>query len=282
MIPRYSRPAMVGHLVARDAFRIWFEIEAHATRGAGRRSAWFRRKRRATIWEKGSAATFDVDRIDEIERVTKHDVIAFLTHLAEHRRRRSPLRPSGHDLVGRARHLLRRAAHARGRPAARRSRRAAGGAEAARLRAQDDADHRPLARHPCRADDLRAEARLRLCGVRPGAGAARRCARRRSRPARSPARSAPSPTSIRASRHMWRPRWGSTPEPVSTQVIPRDRHADVLRDARRHRLLDRAARDRDPSPAAHRGAGGRGVLLRRARRAPRPCRTSATRCCPRT
>ncbi|PLU73364.1 adenylosuccinate lyase, partial [Sinorhizobium medicae] len=36
-----------------------------------------------TIWEKGGAAKFDVDRIDEIEAVTKHDVIAFLTHLAE-------------------------------------------------------------------------------------------------------------------------------------------------------------------------------------------------------
>ena len=71
---------------------------------------------------------------------------------------------------------------------------------------------------------------------------------------------------------------GLAVEPVSTQVIPRDRHAMYLRHARRRRLLDRAAGDRDPPPAAHRGAGGRGVLLGRARRAPPPCRTSATRC----
>ncbi len=50
------------------------------------------------IWEKGGKATFDVARIDAIERETKHDVIAFLTHLAEHRRARGALRPSGHDL----------------------------------------------------------------------------------------------------------------------------------------------------------------------------------------
>ena len=54
---------------------------------------------------------------------------------------------------------------------------------------------------------------------------------------------------------------GLAVEPVSTQVIPRDRHAMYLRHARRRRLVDRAAGDRDPPPAAHRGAGGRGVLL---------------------
>ena len=53
---------------------------------------------------------------------------------------------------------------------------------------------------------------------------------------------------------------------------------DVLRDAGRHRLVDRAAGDRDPPPAAHRSARGRGIFLARARRAARRCRTSATRC----
>ena len=57
---------------------------------------------------------------------------------------------------------------------------------------------------------------------------------------------------------------------------------DVFRHARRGRLLGRAARDRNPPPAAHRSAGGRGVLLARARRARRRCRTSATRCCRKT
>jgi adenylosuccinate lyase len=62
-------------------FRIWFEIEAHAQprwpRSASSKSA------AETIWAKGTAAKFDAARIDAIERVTKHDVIAFLTHLAE-------------------------------------------------------------------------------------------------------------------------------------------------------------------------------------------------------
>jgi adenylosuccinate lyase len=82
MIPRYSRPEMVDIWAAQTRFRIWFEIEAHATQaladiGVVPQSA------AATLWEKGNAATFDVARIDEIERETKHDVIAFLTHLAE-------------------------------------------------------------------------------------------------------------------------------------------------------------------------------------------------------
>ena len=56
---------------------------------------------------------------------------------------------------------------------------------------------------------------------------------------------------------------GLAVEPISTQVIPRDRHAMYSRDARRHRLVDRAARHRNPPPAAHRSARGRGVLLAR-------------------
>jgi adenylosuccinate lyase len=71
---------------------------------------------------------------------------------------------------------------------------------------------------------------------------------------------------------------GLTAEPVSTQVIPRDRHAMLFRHARRHRLLDRARRHRNPPSAAHRGAGSRGVFSPRARRARRRCRTSATPC----
>ncbi len=83
MIPRYSRPAMAAIWSPETRFRIWFEIEAHATQALADLGVVPQDAAR-TIWEKGSAATFDVDRIDEIERVTKHDVIAFLTHLAEH------------------------------------------------------------------------------------------------------------------------------------------------------------------------------------------------------
>ncbi|WP_181702258.1 adenylosuccinate lyase [Chthonobacter albigriseus] len=82
MIPRYSRPEMTAIWSQETKFRIWFEIEAHATDALADLGVVPREAAR-TIWEKGGAATFDVDRIDEIERVTKHDVIAFLTHLAE-------------------------------------------------------------------------------------------------------------------------------------------------------------------------------------------------------
>jgi adenylosuccinate lyase len=63
-------------------FRIWFEIEAYASEAMAEIGV-IPKAAAKTIWEKGSKAKFDVARIDEIERVTKHDVIAFLTHLAE-------------------------------------------------------------------------------------------------------------------------------------------------------------------------------------------------------
>jgi adenylosuccinate lyase len=82
MIPRYSRPEMTAIWSPETKFRIWFEIEAHAL-DALAEIGTVPKSAAATVWEKGGAATFDIDRIDEIERVTKHDVIAFLTHLAE-------------------------------------------------------------------------------------------------------------------------------------------------------------------------------------------------------
>lgn len=82
MIPRYSRPEMVSVWSQETKFRIWFEIEAHACDALAEIGV-IPKEAAKTIWEKGGAAQFDVDKIDEIERVTKHDVIAFLTHLAE-------------------------------------------------------------------------------------------------------------------------------------------------------------------------------------------------------
>jgi len=82
MIPRYSRPEMTAIWSPETKFRIWFEIEAHAL-DALAEIGTIPKSAAKTVWEKGGAATFDIDRIDEIERVTKHDVIAFLTHLAE-------------------------------------------------------------------------------------------------------------------------------------------------------------------------------------------------------
>ena len=83
MIPRYSRPEMASIWSPEMRFRIWFEIEAHAA-AAMAEIGIIPKEAARVIWEKGSKAVFDTARIDEIEAVTKHDVIAFLTHLAEH------------------------------------------------------------------------------------------------------------------------------------------------------------------------------------------------------
>ena len=82
MIPRYSRPEMARIWEPDTRYRIWFEIEA-MRRPPWPTSASIPQEAAKTIWDKGSRAKFDVARIDAIEQVTKHDVIAFLTHLAE-------------------------------------------------------------------------------------------------------------------------------------------------------------------------------------------------------
>ncbi len=82
MIPRYSRPEMVALWEPQTRFKIWFEIEAHACDALAELGV-IPKESAKNIWAKAGSVTFDVDRIDEIERVTKHDVIAFLTHLAE-------------------------------------------------------------------------------------------------------------------------------------------------------------------------------------------------------
>src|SRR5690606_10803042 len=82
MIPRYSRPEMVAIWSPETRFRIWFEIEAHAA-SAMAELGTIPKEAAETIWARGRDATFDVARVEEIERTTKHDVIAFLTHLGE-------------------------------------------------------------------------------------------------------------------------------------------------------------------------------------------------------
>jgi adenylosuccinate lyase len=82
MIPRYSRPEMVDIWSPETRFRIWFEIEAHAADALAEIGVIPKSSAEA-IWEHGGKAEFNIARIDEIERETKHDVIAFLTHLAE-------------------------------------------------------------------------------------------------------------------------------------------------------------------------------------------------------
>ncbi|MEJ8574435.1 adenylosuccinate lyase [Microbaculum marinum] len=82
MIPRYSRPEMASIWAPETRFRIWFEIEAAAAEAMAD-IGLIPADAARTIRKKGDAAEFDVARIDEIEREVKHDVIAFLTHLAE-------------------------------------------------------------------------------------------------------------------------------------------------------------------------------------------------------
>jgi adenylosuccinate lyase len=82
MIPRYTRPEMAAIWEAQTRFRIWFEIEAHAVDALAELGVVPKEAAKA-IWAKGKGATFDIARIEEIEREVKHDVIAFLTHLAE-------------------------------------------------------------------------------------------------------------------------------------------------------------------------------------------------------
>ncbi len=81
MIPRYSRPEMVAIWSPETKFRIWYEIEAHAC-DAQAELGVIPQENAEAVW-RAKDATFNVARIDEIEAVTKHDVIAFLTHLAE-------------------------------------------------------------------------------------------------------------------------------------------------------------------------------------------------------
>src|SRR5271156_3347031 len=80
MIPRYSRPEMTKIWEPQNRYRIWFEIEAHACDAMAELGTIPKEAAKA-IWERGA---FEPDRIDEIEKETKHDVIAFLTNVAEH------------------------------------------------------------------------------------------------------------------------------------------------------------------------------------------------------
>ncbi|MGM0585072.1 MAG: adenylosuccinate lyase [Pseudomonadota bacterium] len=81
MIPRYARPEMSAVWTPETKFRLWFEIEAHAC-DAQAELGVIPKSAAETVW-KAKDMAFDVERIDEIEREVKHDVIAFLTHLAE-------------------------------------------------------------------------------------------------------------------------------------------------------------------------------------------------------
>ena len=82
MIERYARKEMTAIWSAASKYRIWFEIEAHGCDALAELGV-IPKEAAKNIWDKGNKAEFSVAKIDEIERVVKHDVIAFLTHLAE-------------------------------------------------------------------------------------------------------------------------------------------------------------------------------------------------------
>ena len=82
MIPRYTRPEMAAIWDPQTRYRIWFEIEAHSADAMADLGIIPKAAAKA-IWDKGKHAKFDIARIEAIERDVKHDVIAFLTHLAE-------------------------------------------------------------------------------------------------------------------------------------------------------------------------------------------------------
>jgi adenylosuccinate lyase len=205
-------------------FRIWFEIEAHACDAQAEARRDPEGEAPKAVW-KAKDVEFDVARIDEIERETKHDVIAFLTHLAEiigndearfvHQGMTSSdvldtcfnvqlVRPptSCWPIMDALLAALKRRAY----------------------RAQGHRPHRPQPRHPRRAGDLGPENSRAYAEMDRNRSAAASMPAPRSPPAPFPAPSAPSPISTRRSRACLR-KLGLTPEPISTQVIPRDRHA---------------------------------------------------------
>ena len=82
MIPRYTRAEMGDIWTPQSKYKIWFEIEAHAADAMAELGV-IPTLAAKTIWARGKDAIWDSERIDEIERTVKHDVIAFLTHVTE-------------------------------------------------------------------------------------------------------------------------------------------------------------------------------------------------------
>ena len=82
MIPRYARADAADIWSPQTRFKIMFEIEAHAADAMAELGV-IPKEAAETIWAKGRDVVWDADRIDAIEREVKHDVIAFLTHVTE-------------------------------------------------------------------------------------------------------------------------------------------------------------------------------------------------------
>ena len=259
MIPRYSRPEMTAIWDPQTRFRIWFEIEAHAS-DAMAELGIIPKEAAKTIWDKARNATFDVARIDEIERETKHDVIAFLTHLAEivgpearfvHQGMTSSdvldtclnvqLTRAADILIGDVDKLL----------------------EALKRRAFEHKMTPTIGRsHGIHAEPVTFGLKLAQAYAEFSRARDRLIAARKevATCAISGAVGTFAQIDPRIEAHV-AAKMGLDARADLDAGHPARPPRDVLRHAGRRRLLDRAARDRGPPSAAHRGAGSRGVLL---------------------
>ena len=226
-------------------------------------SASCRRKRRRSSGTRAAPRPSTSPASTRSRRTTKHDVIAFLTHLSEIVGPEARFVHQGMTSSDVLDTTLVGAARARRRHPDRRSRRPARRAQAPRLRAQDTPSPSAArtASMPSRPPSASSWPRP-MPSSRATASASSRRAQEIATCAISGAIGTFANIDPRVEAYVAE-KLGLAVEPVSTQVIPRDRHAMYLRDARRHRLVDRARRDRNPPPAAHRSARSRGVLLAR-------------------
>ena len=264
MVPRYSRPEMTAIWSAENRYRIWWQIEVFAAEAMGK-IGMIPAEDAATIraaYDGDVLGEIDIAAIDAIEAVTKHDVIAFLTWAGE---KLGPERRWLHqgmtssdvldtalavqlkqaaellleDIDALLAVLKRRAFEHKLTPTIGRSHGIH--AEPVTFGLKLAQAHAEFARN-----------RERLVAARDGVATC----------AISGAVGTFANIDPRVEEHV-AAELGLSVEPVSTQVIPRDRHAMFFATLGRHRLVDRAARDRDPPPPAHRSARGGGIFLAR-------------------
>ncbi len=261
MIPRYSRPEMTAIWTPETRFRIWFEIEAHAASAMAQLGV-IPAEAAQVIWDKGSKAVFDTQRIDEIEAVTKHDVIAFLTHLAEHVGPEARFVHQGmtsSDVLDTCLNVqLVRAADI-----------LIAGVDrllaALKTRAFEHKNTVTIGRsHGIHAEPTTFGVKLAFAHAEFQRSRERLVAARREVATCAISGAVGTFANIDPRVEVYvAEKLGLEAGAGLDAGHPARPACDVFRDARRRRLVDRAARHRNPPSAAHRGAGSRGVLLGR-------------------
>ena len=259
MIDRYDVPEVSAIWSDEARMRNWLEIELAAVEAWAVLGVVPKDDARACR----DRASFDVDAVLERERVTRHDVAAFVDVVA------ASIGPEGRwihhrpDVLRRVGHRPRDAAACERRRAPRRSRRVARGGAAARARVPRHGVHGSIPRHPRRTDLVRAQARRVRVPVGPGPRAAapraRRRQRRRDQRGRRHVRER-GPAGGAARLRTGGARAGRGVDPGD----PARPSRGVRCGAGRLRLHARRVGDRDPSPGAHGGARGAGAVRRRA------------------